>query len=132
VASSVYKAPITIASTETVTAIAIAPSYSWSGEGAKSYRYVAFPLAPAPYFSLAGGTYSTPQTLALTDSVPGASICYTTNGKSPLDDNGLEVGDCTWYTGPITVARTELVQAVAIAPGHNVSNAGSKKYVYAP
>ena len=125
-------APIIVASTEMVTAIAIAPGYSSSVESAKAYRYVPFPMASAPYFGLAGGTYSTPKTLVLTDSTPGAHICYTTNGKSPLDDKGLEVGDCTWYTGPITISKSELVQAVAIAPGYNVSNASNKKYTIAP
>jgi hypothetical protein len=129
--SAVYSGPITIASTELVTAIAIAPGYSSSVESAKSYRYVPFPLAPPPYFSLAGGTYHTPQKLVLTDSVPGATICYTTNGKSPVDGYD-EFEDCTMYTGPITISSTELVQAAAVAPGYNVSNASNKKYVYVP
>jgi hypothetical protein len=130
--SAIYTAPIIVASTETVTAIAVAPGYAASVESAKAYRYVPFPLAPAPYFSLAGGTYSTAQTLVLTDSAPGAKICYTTNGKSPLDDQGLEVDDCTWYTGPITISKSELVMAVATAPGFNVSNTSNKKYTFAP
>jgi hypothetical protein len=130
--STIYSGPIVIASTEMVSAIAVAPGYASSVESAKFFNYVPFPLAPAPYFSLAGGTYHTPQKLVLTNSAPGAKICYTTNGKSPLDDHGFEVGDCIPYTGPITVASTELVQAVATAPGFNVSNASSKKYVYAP
>jgi Chitobiase/beta-hexosaminidase C-terminal domain len=130
--SSVYTGPIVIASTKMVAAIAIAPGYSWSVESAKFYNYVPFPIAPAPYFSLAGGTYSTSQKLVLTDSAPGATICYTTNGETPVDDNGFEVGDCKLYTGPITVTSTELVKAAAKAPGYNVSNVSSKKYVYAP
>ena len=130
--SAIYSTPIVISSTKMVAAIAIAPGYSWSVESAKSYTYVPFPIAPAPYFSLAGGTYNTPQKLVLTDSAPGAKICYTTNGETPVDDNGFEVGDCIPYTGPITVAKSELVKAAAKAPGYNVSNVSSKKYTYAP
>ena len=39
----------------------------------------------APVFSLAGGSYHTPQTLILTDSTPGAVIyyTYTPNGTTP-------------------------------------------------
>jgi hypothetical protein len=127
--SAVYTGPITVASTEIISAIAIAPGYGWSVESAKSYTYVPFPVAARPYFSLAGGNYSTPQSLTLTSSTPGAQICYTTNGKSPVD--GLEeFDDCTMYKGPITVDHSELVEAAAKAPGHNVSGVSSKLYIF--
>jgi hypothetical protein len=109
--------------------MALAPGYSWSVESAKAYVYVPGPVTEKPYFSLAGGNYSTPQTLVLTDATPGAKICYTTNGKSPVE-NGKEFDDCKLYTGPITVDRSELVQAAAKAPGHMVSNVGSKLYTF--
>ncbi|KAA6461144.1 hypothetical protein DYQ86_12925 [Acidobacteria bacterium AB60] len=125
--STVYTGPIVVSSTELVTAIAIAPGYSSSVESAKQYIYVPFPLASAPYFSLAGGNYSKPQTLILTSSTPGASICYTTNGQSPVDKFS-EFDDCIPYTGPITISHTELVKAAAKAPGYNVSNVSSKQY----
>lgn len=127
--STVYTGPIKVASTELVTAIAIAPGYSWSVESAKQYIYAGFPIAAAPYFSLAGGTYHAPQTLTLSSSIPGASFCYTTNGKSPVD-NYEEFDDCTPYTGPITIDHTELVKAAAKAPGYNVSNVSSKMYTF--
>jgi hypothetical protein len=127
--STVYTGPIAIASTELVTAIAIAPGHTGSVESAKYYRYVPFPVASAPYFSLAGGTYSKPQTLVLTSSTPGASICYTTNGKSPVD-SFEEFDNCTMYTGPITINKSELVEAAAKAPGYNVSNVSSKLYTF--
>ena len=37
----------------------------------------------APTVSVAAGTYSSPQTITITDSTPGASIYVTTNGTAP-------------------------------------------------
>ena len=87
-----------------------------------SYTYNPLPQAAVPFFSLAGGIYTTPQTLTLTDSTPGATIYYTTNGSNPT------IGS-TLYTGPITISTSELVRAIAIAPGFNASNSSSKGYV---
>ncbi len=124
-ASTLYTGPITIASTETVMAIAIAPGFKPSSVSSKAYTYVPQPPAAAPVFSLAGGTYNTPQTLILTDTTPGATIYYTTNGTSPTTSS-------TKYTGPITVSSTELVAAVASAPGFTLSSVSSKQYTYVP
>lgn len=123
--STLYTGPITIASTETVEAVAIATGYSPSPIGSKAYSYLPYPPATAPSFSLAGGTYNTPQTLTLTDSTPGATIFYTTNGTTPTSNS-------TPYIGKITVASTELVKAVAIAPGYLTSPVSAKAYTYSP
>jgi hypothetical protein len=123
--STVYNGAITIASTEQVQAVAIASGYSISPVSSKSYTYVPLTPAAAPAFSLAGGTYTTPQTLILTDTTPGAVIRYTTNGSTPTAFS-------TRYTGAITVASTELVQAIAIATGYSNSPISSKSYTYTP
>jgi hypothetical protein len=80
----------------------------------------------APAFSLAGGTYHTPQTLYLTDSTPGAVIyyTYTANGSTP------SCATSTPFTGPITVNTTGMVEAIACAPGYAPSPISSKAYVY--
>jgi len=128
--SPTYSSPIVIKSTETVTAVAIAPGYAWSAESAKSYKYVPFPMAAAPHFNLAGGTYTTPQTLTLTSTTPNASFCYTIDGTSPLDANGALSHTCLHYSGPIAISQSELVEAVTTAPSYNVSNASAKQYVF--
>jgi hypothetical protein len=119
--ATVYSGPITIASTETVQAVAIANGFSPSPVSAKSYTYVPMPQATAPAFSLAGGHYTTPQTLTLTDSTPGATIYYTTNGATPTTAS-------TKYTGPITVSSSKTVIAIAAASGFRNSNPSSKAY----
>jgi hypothetical protein len=83
------------------------------------------------YFSLAGGTYNTPQLLTLTDSTPAAVIYYSTTGQPTLSS--------PTYRSPIVIKSTETVTAVAIAPGYawsaesaksyDVSNVSAKQYV---
>ena len=121
--STKYTVPITIASTELVEAFATASGFSPSPVSAKAYNYVPFTTAAAPSFSLAGGTYTTPQMLTLTDATPGAVIHYTTNGTTPNAGS-------TVYAGPITIASTELVEAIAIASGYNPSPVSAKSYTY--
>ncbi|HTF62529.1 MAG TPA: chitobiase/beta-hexosaminidase C-terminal domain-containing protein, partial [Edaphobacter sp.] len=79
------------------------------------------PLTATPTFSPAGGTYTSTQTLTIKDSTPSASIYYTTNGTTPSTGSTL-------YSAPSQVATSELVQAVAIAPGFSQSAVGSASY----
>jgi hypothetical protein len=71
-------------------------------------------LTATPSFSPPAGTYSTAQSVAITDSTPNASIYYTTNGTTPSTGSTL-------YTAPIQVASSETLEAVALAPGFSQS-----------
>jgi len=66
----------------------------------KAYTYTPLPLAVSPYFNLAGGHYTTPQMLTLTDSTPGAAIDHATNGTNPTTAS-------TKYAVPITIGTSE-------------------------
>lgn len=79
------------------------------------------PVTAPPAFSLAAGTYTTAQTVTLTDSTPGAAIYYTTNGTSPTISS-------TFYTGAIPVSTTETIEAIAVAPGKVSSTIASAAY----
>ncbi len=68
-----------------------------------------------PTFSPAGGTFSTPQSVMLSDTTPGASIFYTTDGSTPSPASNL-------YTGPITVSSTTAINAIA-TEGESLSSA---------
>jgi len=91
-ASTPYAGPISISATQIVRAVAIAPDHSLSVESSKSYTFIAPPSASAPYFSLAGGFYKTPQRLVLTDATPGATIYYTTDGTKPTSASTKYMG----------------------------------------
>ena len=59
--------------------------------------------------------------MAISDSTPGASIYYTTNGTTPTTSSTL-------YTGPITVSATETIKAIATASNHLQSPVASATY----
>ena len=72
-ASTLYTGAIKVNATETIEAIAVALGYANSTLATATFTIA--PLAATPVFSLAGGTYTGPQTLTLTDASAGASIC---------------------------------------------------------
>jgi hypothetical protein len=82
--------------------------------------------APAPVFSPAAGSYTTAQTVTISDAAPGAAIYYTTNGIAPTSGSTL-------YTGVITVSASETIEAIAAtAPGYLQSPVGSATYTISP
>ena len=106
--SALYKGPITVTASETVTAIASATGYLQGAAVAATYSSTA--NAANPVFSLAGGSYNGSQTLTITDSSPGAVIYYTVDGTTPTTTSAR-------YTKAITVPVSETVTAFATAPG---------------
>jgi hypothetical protein len=74
-----------------------------------------------PVFSLSAGSYTSAQTVSISDLTPGASIYYTTNGTAPTTSS-------TVYTGAITVSASETLEAIATAPGYLQSAAASAAY----
>lgn len=63
-----------------------------------------------PTFSLAGGTYTTEQTVTISCATSGATIYYTTNGSKPSTSS-------TMYNGAITIRETTTLKAIAIKDG---------------
>jgi hypothetical protein len=76
----------------------------------------------APSFSVAGGTYTTAQSVTISDGTPGASIFYTTDGTTPSTSSKP-------YTGPVPVNQNATIQAMATAPGLTPSSVTSASYV---
>jgi len=126
--SALYSGPITISGTigqtvtETINAIATAANYSPSAAASTVYTIHLLPLAATPTFSVAAGTYTTVQTVSLSDSVSGAAIYYTTDGSTPTTGSNL-------YSGPITIPANETINAIATATGYAQSLVGSAAYV---
>jgi len=82
-------------------------------------------LAPVvvatPVFSPASGTYTSAQSVTISDATPGATIYYTTNGTVPTSSS-------TMYAGAISVSATETIQAIAVATGYPDSAIASATY----
>ena len=91
--------------------------FSWTGPG----TIIGAAQTAAPVFGLAPGTYSTPQTVTISDSTQGALIYYTTDGTTPTTASTL-------YTGPITVGLSQTIQAIGVAPFYVNSPVASSTY----
>ena len=77
--------------------------------------------AATPAFSLPSGNYTSVQSVAISDSTPGATIYYTTNGMAPTSASSV-------YSGPITVSATETVAAIAVSNSTAQSAIASAAY----
>src|SRR5213079_3135724 len=104
-ASTVYTGPITLTATTTLKAMAAAPGRANSTVASATYTV----LVATPVFNPNGGTFITSVTVTITDSTPGATIYYTTDGSTP------------------TTATTTL-KAMAAAPGKANSGVASATY----
>lgn len=117
--SAVYSDPITVSSTETIEAIASTTGYATSAVTSAVYTIV--PPAATPVFSLAAGSYTAEQSVTISDSTPGATIYYTTDGTAPTTSSTL-------YSTPISVSSTETLEAIATATGYSDSAVASATY----
>lgn len=80
--------------------------------------------ATPPVFSPAAGTYSSAQTVTISDTTPGATIYYTTNGTTPTASSSA-------YSGAISVSVTETLEAIATANGYSTSAVATAAYTMA-
>ena len=78
-----------------------------------------------PEFSPAPGTYIQPQSVEIADPTLGAIMYYTTNGTTPTTSSNK-------YTGAITVAATETIEAIGVASGLTNSPVASATYTITP
>ena len=83
-----------------------------------------FSAVATPTFSVAAGTYTTVQTVTISDTTPDATIFYTTDGTAPTFSSAI-------YTSPLTVSTVstmETVEAVAVAANYFNSAVVSATY----
>ena len=121
-ASAEYAGPITVSSTESLEAIAVAPGDTNSAVAFTSFTInLPLPLAPMPTFSPTAGAYTAAQSVTILDDSSSAVIYYTTDGTMPTTSSSR-------YSGAITVGSTETLEAVAIVAGDNNSAVASAVY----
>jgi disulfide oxidoreductase YuzD len=77
--------------------------------------------APSPTFSLSTGSFNSPQTVSLSDTVKTAAIHYTTDGTIPTATSPM-------YIGPLTIAKTTTIRAIAVASGYTNSGVAAETY----
>jgi hypothetical protein len=118
--STKYTGAITVSSTETINAIAVVSGLSNSAVGTGVYT-LNLPLAQTPVISVPTGTYTSIQTVKITDSTLGAKIYYTTDGSTPTASS-------TVYKSPLSVSTSQTLNAVAIATGYAPSTVATATY----
>jgi hypothetical protein len=79
------------------------------------------PVATAPTFSPAGGSFTAAQSVTLADTTAGATIYYTLDGSTPTTAS-------TKYVSAISISATTTVNAIAAASGYSNSPVASATY----
>lgn len=121
----VYGGMINVAATTTINAVACAAGIADSAVATALY-VINLPQAAAPVFSHQPGTFTGAQQVAISSDSAGASIRYSTDGADPTCASGLP------YGGPVSVANTMTLKAIACAPGMSPSEIASAGYTIEP
>ncbi len=79
------------------------------------------PVAPIPVITPAAGTYTSSQTVTITDSNPAAAIYYTQDGTTPTTSS-------TRYTLPFSISTSQTISSIAAASGALNSAVASAAY----
>ncbi len=119
-----YTGPVTVSSRETLQAIAAAPNYTESLIATAAYNNT--PPVGIPLITPAGGTYTSPQSVTITDTTPGAIIHYTTDGTTPSLSSPVFNP-----ASPISVTSTQTIKALAVAPSYVTSPEAAATYTIA-
>jgi hypothetical protein len=78
-----------------------------------------------PTFSPSTGSYSSSVSVTLASASADATIYYTTDGTTPTTSS-------TQYSAPIAVDDTEVLEAIAVAPGLSTSALATANYIIDP
>jgi arabinogalactan endo-1,4-beta-galactosidase len=82
-------------------------------------------VAATPVFSPAGGSFTSAQTVTISDSTAGATIYFTTDGTAPTASS-------TAYSSGFTVSSSETLRAIAAAAGYSNSAVASASFTITP
>ena len=79
--------------------------------------------AATPSIQPAGGTFSAPQSVTITDTTSGAAIYYTVDGSAPTATSAV-------YSAPLSLNSAATVKAVAAASGFTNSSVASAAFAF--
>jgi subtilisin family serine protease/putative cell wall-binding protein len=116
--SPVYSQPISITTQKVIKYMAV----DQYGNQSQIYTQT-FAIVPTVTANLAGGTYSTAQSVTLTSSEP-STIYYTTDGSIPTSAS-------TVYNGAISITKTTTLKYLAKDSAGNTSQIYSQTYNFA-
>jgi hypothetical protein len=117
--STHYTTSVVVDKGTTLSAIASVSGGNPSPVTSVTYKYYDTQI---PVFMPSGKNISGPTPITISSATVGAAIYYTTDGTTPTAES-------TPYTGPVTVNAGTVLQAIALAPNHNLSLVKSMTYV---
>jgi hypothetical protein len=82
------------------------------------------PAVATPTFSVAAGTYTSAQTVSISDKTAGATIYYTLDSSTPTNKSSK-------YSTPLPVNQTTTINAIAEAAGYSNSTVATATYTIA-
>jgi Chitobiase/beta-hexosaminidase C-terminal domain len=129
-ASSTNGRSVSVTQTSTISAVAILNGVA-SSPAIATYT-VQLGTAALPTFSVGTGTYASTQTETISDSTPGATIYYTTDGSAPLNADGSKGATANQYSGSLTVSSTTTINAAAVATNYTSSLAATAAITITP
>ncbi|MCB5246930.1 MAG: chitobiase/beta-hexosaminidase C-terminal domain-containing protein [Candidatus Cloacimonetes bacterium] len=115
-----YLAPFQLTTTATVKAIAYRGN--WISSNVISQSYVINGPVSDPLFSVPGGDYLSPFSVAITTLPAGSTIYYTTDGSDPSELNG------TIYSTPVQINQNTTLKARAYRANWEPSNISAAVY----
>ena len=121
-----YTAPFSQAVPATVKAIGSTAGLADSSVTTNTYTLITQTATPA--IAPASGAYSSPQGITITDSTPGATICYTVDGSTPTANGAGTCTHGTTYTGGFSQALPATVKAIGSASGFTDSAVATNTY----
>jgi alpha-tubulin suppressor-like RCC1 family protein len=111
---TLYTGPIAVSASTTVRAVACMEGRVTSPVSTGAYEIAPTGRMGAPGFSPVPGTYTTARSVTI--SAPaGATIRYTVDGSTPSETNG------SVYAGPVSIAASTTIRAVAYGMGESPS-----------
>jgi hypothetical protein len=114
--TKLYTGPFTLFGSATVRAVATKTGWKKSDVTVANFT-INNPAVVAPVvFSPAPGNYSSPVSVSMSTSTPGATIYYTTNGNVPLL-NPFPNSFTKIYSGPVLLNSSGTIRAIAVKSG---------------
>jgi len=95
----------------------------WTQETSLQGSFLPTTAAATPTFSPTAGTYPAPSGITISDTSPGVTIYYTTDGSTPTTAS-------TVYTTQIPLSTASTLKAMAAGNGLSASGVASATYVF--
>ena len=119
--STHYTAPISVPASQTLEALA-----TYAGDANSVVASAIYTLQVlTPTFSPVAGSYSTDQSVTISDATGSATIYYTTNGSTPTTGSSI-------YSGAVAVTTAQTLEAIGVLSGYSNSSTASAAYTFPP